>query len=65
LLAGPLVMMATGQLVEPSIARRIETLAKGSKKRGFLATIGTRSLSRRFMLNLGWSYSDVEFFVES
>ena len=62
-------MMAIGPSVEPSIAKRIRSLAKGSKKRSFLLTIGTLHLLTRFkltilvgikvMLNLVSNYSPV------
>jgi hypothetical protein len=37
-------------LVEPSIARRAGSLAKGSKKRSFSPRIGTQPLFKRFMV---------------
>jgi len=43
-------MMAIAPSVEPSIAQRTGSLAKGSKKRSFLLRIGTRPLFGRFIV---------------
>lgn len=51
-LQAAVVMMAIGPSVELSIAKRTRSLAKGSKKRSFLLTIGTLPLLTRFKLTI-------------